>query len=134
MNPTLLLDTHVLVRWLTAPRKLSRDQTRVLREAMRNRRPVAVSAISLLEIAVFFGIDASRMEVPARRILDSIGSSAAIQIEPLTVEVAEEVAAIGGALRDPADRAIVCTARVRGLRLLTSDQRIIDSRLVPVVA
>jgi PIN domain nuclease of toxin-antitoxin system len=36
-------------------------------------------------------------------------------------------------LRDPADRTIVATARVRNLRLLTSDQRIIESNLVPVV-
>lgn len=134
MSPALLLDTHVLVRWLASPQKLSRDQSHVLRDAMRNRRPVAVSAISLLEIAVLFGTDASRTEVPARRILDSIESIPALQIEPFTIEIAEEVAAIGGALRDPADRAIVCTARVRGLRLLTSDQRIIESRLVPVLA
>jgi PIN domain nuclease of toxin-antitoxin system len=37
-------------------------------------------------------------------------------------------------LRDPSDRAIVATARVRNLRLLTSDQRIIGSNLVAVVA
>jgi PIN domain nuclease of toxin-antitoxin system len=49
------------------------------------------------------------------------------------VEVAAEVAALGGYLRDPADRAIVSTARVRRLKLVTSDQRIIDSGLVPVV-
>jgi PIN domain nuclease of toxin-antitoxin system len=49
------------------------------------------------------------------------------------VDVAAEVAAIGGSLRDPADRATVGTARVRRLRLVTSDQRIIDSGLVPVV-
>jgi PIN domain nuclease of toxin-antitoxin system len=48
--------------------------------------------------------------------------------------IAVEVAALGEALRDPADRAIVCTARTRGLKLITSDQRIIDSDLVPVVA
>ncbi len=40
---------------------------------------------------------------------------------------------MGGALRDPADRAIVATARIHNLKLLTSDQRIIDSRLVPFI-
>lgn len=35
--------------------------------------------------------------------------------------------------RDPADRAIVATARVHRLRLVTSDQRIIESKLVPVI-
>jgi PIN domain nuclease of toxin-antitoxin system len=36
-------------------------------------------------------------------------------------------------VRDPADRAIVATARVHRLLLVTSDQRIIESKLVPVV-
>jgi PIN domain nuclease of toxin-antitoxin system len=49
-------------------------------------------------------------------------------------EVALEVASLGGDLRDPAVRAIISTARVHRLRLLTSDQRIIESNLVPVVA
>jgi hypothetical protein len=44
----------------------------------------------------------------------------------LDVEIAAEVAALGDMLRDPADRAIVATARIQSLRLLTSDQRIIE--------
>jgi PIN domain nuclease of toxin-antitoxin system len=36
-------------------------------------------------------------------------------------------------LHDPADRAIVCTARVHSLRLVTSDRRIVDSNLVSVI-
>jgi len=40
---------------------------------------------------------------------------------------------MGNALRDPADRAIVATARVHRLRLVTSDQRIIESKLVLVI-
>jgi len=47
--------------------------------------------------------------------------------------VAKEVTMLGGALRDPADRAIVASARVHRLRLLTSDRRIIESNLVSVV-
>lgn len=41
---------------------------------------------------------------------------------------------IAAGLRDPADRAIVATARVHRLKLITSDQRIIASGLVPVIA
>ena len=52
---------------------------------------------------------------------------------PLTFEIAIEAAQLGAALRDPADQAIVATARVHRLRLLTSDERIIDSKLVGVV-
>jgi PIN domain nuclease of toxin-antitoxin system len=54
------------------------------------------------------------------------------RILPLTYEVALDVASLS-VLRDPADRAIAGTARVHRLRLVTSDQRIIESKLVPVV-
>jgi PIN domain nuclease of toxin-antitoxin system len=134
LNPRFLLDTHVVIRWRAAPKKLSRDQARILREAVRQREPLAVSAITLLEIAVLFGEGTTRSGIPARELLLELESDPALQIVPLTVDVAAEVAALGASLRDPADRAIVATARVRKLRLLTSDQRIIDSKLVPVVA
>ena len=52
---------------------------------------------------------------------------------PLNYEVAAEAALLAN-LRDPADRAIVATARVHRLTLVTSDQRIIESKLVPVIA
>jgi len=133
LSPRFLLDTHVVVRWLAAPRKLSREQTRVLRDAVRRRESLAVSAITLLEIAILFGQGSARSGIPVEKLLDELESSPVFQIVPLTVDVAAEVAALGGSLRDPADRAMVATARVRRLRLLTSDQRIIESGLVPVV-
>jgi PIN domain nuclease of toxin-antitoxin system len=133
LSPRFLLDTHVVVRWLAAPRKLSREQARVLRDAVRRRESLAVSAITLLEIAILFGQGSARSGIPVEKLLDELESSPVFQIVPLTVDVAAEVAALGGSLRDPADRAMVATARVRRLRLLTSDQRIIESGLVPVV-
>lgn len=133
LSPRFLLDTHIVVYWLAEPKKLSREQLRVLRESVRRREPVAVSAITLLEIAVLFGEGSTRSNVPAGRLLGALESNPAFQIVPFTVDVAAEVAALGRALRDPADRAIVCTARIRKLRLMTLDRRIIDSNLVPVV-
>jgi PIN domain nuclease of toxin-antitoxin system len=59
-------------------------------------------------------------------------SNPAFRILPLTCEVALDAAALG-VLRDPADRVIAATARVHRLRLVTSDQRIIDSKLVQVL-
>ncbi|MDQ2841938.1 MAG: type II toxin-antitoxin system VapC family toxin [Acidobacteriota bacterium] len=133
MNPRFLLDTHIFVHWLATPGKLSREQARVLREAVLRREPVAISAISLVEMAVLFGEGSTRSAIPVDELFNEIESNPALQIVPLTVDVASEVAAVSGSLRDPADRVIVCTARVRKLRLVTSDRRIIDSNLVSVV-
>jgi PIN domain nuclease of toxin-antitoxin system len=105
-----------------------------LRDAVHRRKPIAISAITLLKVAVLFGQRRSRNEVALDELLDDFESDPAFQSIPFTVKVAKEVAAIGEGLRDPADRAIVAPARIGKLKLLTSDQRIIDSGLTPVIA
>jgi len=130
LTPRFLLDTHVVVRWVIEPQKLSRDQRRTLEAAAARREIVALSAVSLLEIAALE--ERGRIRVDVREIFRVLQSELTFQILPITFEIAEESATLT-ALRDPADRAIVATALVHGLRLFTSDQRIIDSKLVPVV-
>jgi PIN domain nuclease of toxin-antitoxin system len=130
--PRLLLDTHIVVRWLTNPKKLSREQTRVLEAAVHRGEPVALSAMSLLEIAVLGSAGKLGIKVPLDELFEDLDTPL-FQILPITREVAAEVAVLG-TLRDPADRAIVATARVHRLRLVTSDQRIVESKLVPVLA
>ncbi len=133
MTSRFLLDTHVVIRWLAEPARLSREQTRVLRGAVLRGEPVALSAITLLEIAVLLGDGGHRINASIDELFGELEANALFRILPLSVEVAAEVASLGPSLRDPADRAIVATARVHHLRLLTSDQRIIGSKLVPVV-
>jgi PIN domain nuclease of toxin-antitoxin system len=127
------LDTHVVVRWLIDARSLSRVQSRVLEGAVRRAEPVALSAISLLEIAIWNSEGKLRLKVTLAEFLDDMQNSEVFEILPLSYQIASDVAALGS-LRDPADRAIVATARVHRLRLMTSDQRIIESKLVPVIA
>lgn len=133
MRPRLLLDTHVVVRWLADPKKLSRGQSRILDAAVRRSEPVALSAITLLEIAVLTADGRLRLKAALDELLVALQANPLVQVIPLSYEIASEVASLGGGLRDPADRAIVATTRVHRLRLVTSDQRIIESKLVPVV-
>lgn len=121
-----------MVRWLTDPKKLSREQTRVLESAVRRSEPLTLSAISLLEIAVLGSAGKLGLKVALEELFEDL-QTPVFEIRPLTCEVAAEVVLLG-ILRDPADRAIVATARVGRLRLVTSDQRIIESKLVPVLA
>src|SRR5882724_12239214 len=88
LNPRFLLDTHILVHWLIAPKKLSREQFRVLREAVRRREPFAVSAITLLEIAVLFGRGRTRSDIPVETLLSRLESDPGLQVVPFTVDVA----------------------------------------------
>ncbi len=132
MARRFLLDTHVVVRWLSEPKRLSPDQSRVLRAAVQRAEPVAVSDITLLEIANLFTRGKPRIEANIERFFGELTGNRLIEILPLTVEIATEVPLLTG-LSDPADRAIVATARVHGLRLLTSDQRILAAHLVPTI-
>ena len=133
MLPRLLLDTHVAVRWLIDPKKLSREQIHALKEVTRRAEPVTLSSMSLLEMAVLSNQGKLKLKTSLDKLFEDLQANPLLRVLPLTYEIAAEVASMGNALRDPADRAIVATARVHRLRLVTSDQRIIESKLVPVI-
>jgi PIN domain nuclease of toxin-antitoxin system len=126
------LDTHILIRWLFEARNLSRTQLRALELAVRRGEPLAVSAISLLETALLASGGKPALKVSLEALFQDLSANPVFRILPLTYEVALDVASLG-VLRDPADRTIVATARVHRLRLVTSDQRIIQSQLVQVL-
>jgi len=131
--PRLLLDTHVAVRWLIDPKKLSREQIHALKEVTRRAEPVTLSSMSLLEMAVLSNQGKLKLKTSFDKLFEDLQANPLLRVLPLTYEIAAEVASMGNALRDPADRAIIATARVHRLRLVTSDQRIIESKLVPVI-
>jgi PIN domain nuclease of toxin-antitoxin system len=131
VTPKFLLDTHIVIRWLSSPKKLSSDQARVMREAERQRETVAISAFTLIEIAML-AQSARKMAGRADQIFSALETTPMFEILPITIPIAIDAGALM-MLRDSADRTIVATARVHGLRLLTSDQRIIDSKLVSVI-
>jgi PIN domain nuclease of toxin-antitoxin system len=128
----LLFDTHILIRCRAEPKKLSRDQLRVIERAAESNESVAVSAVTLLEVALLLSADRLR-NLGLDDLFGEFDTRPSIRILPITLEIASDVTSLIRTLRDPADCTIVATARVHGLRLLTSDQRIIRSKLVPVI-
>jgi PIN domain nuclease of toxin-antitoxin system len=122
----LLLDTNVVIRFATAPGKLSREQ----RPAVQSGS--AQSACWRSQSSTAGG--STRIKGDLCRLIDLIDENPLCHILPVTVEIAREVAAVGGFLRDPADRAIMATACVHRLKLLTADERIGESQLVPVIS
>src|ERR1035441_3003850 len=112
--PRLLLDTHVLIRWLFEVRKLSRPQLRALESAVQRGEPMALSAVSLMEIAVLASGEKPTLRVSLDDFFRDLNSNPVFRILPLTCDVALDIAALS-VLRDPADRAIAATARVHRL-------------------
>lgn len=127
----LLLDTHIILHWIAGSRDLSRNQATVINTASLRGEPLGVSAASLLEIAILVDLGRVKIDGPVDEFLQTL-EAAPYRVFPLTADIAAEA---GGfrILKDPTDRAIAATARVHGLRLVTSDQRILDSHLVSTI-
>jgi PIN domain nuclease of toxin-antitoxin system len=128
-----LLDTKVLIRWVTEPKKLSREQKRVLEGLEDRQQAFGVSAMTLIELAVIQGNGGKKIRGDVGQIIQLLENNPLCRILPISPEIAREVAKLGTVLRDPADRTIVATARIHGLALLTADQLIVESRLVSVI-
>ncbi|MFN0105605.1 MAG: type II toxin-antitoxin system VapC family toxin [Bryobacteraceae bacterium] len=128
-----LVDTHILIRWLGDPHRLSKEQTRILENLIRHQEPVGVSAASLVELASL-SCDASRVKrFNFEKIVFELETREAFVLLPITPQITREARVLVPILRDPADTFIAATARAHGLRLLTSDTRIINANCVSTV-
>jgi PIN domain nuclease of toxin-antitoxin system len=87
----------------------------------------------LLEIATLTTFGKLRLRSPIQTFFADLQANSFVQVLPLTYEIALELPSLGWVLPDPADRAIVATARFHRLRLVTSDERIAASGLVKVI-
>lgn len=129
---TLLADTHVWYRWRAEPKKLSRVHARALARAEQRRESVAVSAISLWELAMLAASGRIQVRLALEPWISEMADDLFISVLSLTPEIAAKSVGLAGLPRDPADRLIAATALCHGLTLLTSDERIIAWGGVPV--
>jgi PIN domain nuclease of toxin-antitoxin system len=129
----IVIDTHVLVWWLTRAPGLSRKAERTL-AAHGDPGQIVVSAISLLEIATAVRRGRLELSIPLDQWLADINSLPEIRIEP----VSADIAALAGSLAepmhgDPADRLIVSTAFTLGVPLVTGDKKLQEYRGVKTI-
>lgn len=134
MDRPALLDTHILVWAANADRRLSKAVSRVVAQATAER-PLLISDISLWEIALLHETGRIKLALPLRDWLEQAVGSPAVRRCGIGPAVAATVAELPPTFhRDPADRILVATALVHGAVLLTADERIIDSGLVPTLS
>lgn len=131
---TLLLDTHIVLWWLGEFDRLSAAQVRTLKQADADGERIGVAAVTLWEIAKLVERGRIQLTQPVDIILDAIEQHPAMELLPLTARVALESTRLGDRVpSDPTDQLIIATARVHALRLMTSDDRIRKSGVVPVI-
>ncbi len=110
----LLLDTHVVLWWMTS----SPDLPEPVREAIAAEDLAFVSVASIWETGLKQPLGKLRApENVAARIADS-----GFQVAPITAAHAIAASALPWHHRDPFDRIMIAQAKVEGLTLVTSDR------------
>lgn len=114
-----LLDTHILLWGLMAPRRLGRAT-----QAILEHEAVHVSALSVWELLL--KQERGKLQLPPGSLIGAIEQAGA-KLLPFTPEHAVSAAQIRLTHDDPIDRLLVGTARAEGMVLLTRDAQILES-------
>jgi PIN domain nuclease of toxin-antitoxin system len=126
-------DTHPLVFWSSNRKKrLGKRARRILQETEQGKHSIIVPIVVLEEINRLMEKKIVHLNVPFRRWTEELERSANFLIQAYTLEVLLESISLA-AIRDPADRAIVATARHLRFPLITADELIHDGDWVDTV-
>lgn len=119
--PTFL-DTHAWVWWVTEDRRLSR-RARAAIDAAIGHDGVAISLISVWEIAKKVEKQQLVLDRPLHDWLAQAMSAAGLSVAPLTVAILTDSCTLPQPFHgDPADQIIVASVREHHARLITKDR------------
>jgi len=129
----IVLDTHILVWWVSGSGRLSVRARRAIEQGLR-RSPAIVSTISLLEIATAVRRCRLELALPLDQWMADLRALPELQFQPVSFEIAALAGSFDEATPgDPADRIIVATALTSRAKLVTADERLRGSALVATV-
>ena len=119
----IVLDTHILVWWLSQKEKLPPPQE----DAIENAKAVVVNVISLWELAKLVEHGRILLNCPVLEWMKNALSHPKIQLLPLTPDIIVLSTQLPGNFhKDPADQLIVATAIKLEAPLLTKDTKILS--------
>jgi PIN domain nuclease of toxin-antitoxin system len=128
----ILVDTHVVV-WLAFDQaQLSKNARAAINDARQNGDGLAISDITLLELATLSNTGRIRLDISLESFLHEV--EARFIILPISGRACVRVLGLPTTYpKDPADRIIGATALVEGLSLLTADREIRRSRALHTI-
>lgn len=128
----ILVDTHAVV-WLAFDQdKISKKAKIAIDEARKNAEGLAISDISLLELATLVSKGRIFLNISLESFLQEVESR--FVVLPISGRACARAMALPATYpNDPADRIIGATALVEGLSLLTADREIRRSRAVQTI-
>jgi PIN domain nuclease of toxin-antitoxin system len=128
----IVLDTHVLVWWLTGATALSPKAKRAV--ATAEPHGLIVSAMSVLEIATLCRRKRLSFNVPVDAWLADIRRLPELRFEPVTDIIAQLAGSFSDEMHgDPADRVIAATAIHLGVKLVTADAKLRGNKTLPTI-
>lgn len=128
----ILVDTHIVVWLAFEPKLLSRKAQAAIDEARGHGDGLAISDITLFELAILATKGRVRLRISIESFLQEAESRFAVL--PLTGRICARAVELPAPYpRDPADRLIGATALTQGLSLLTADREIRRSKVVPTI-
>jgi len=128
----ILVDTHVVLWLALEPARISRKAAGVMEETRHSGQGLAISDMTLLEIAVIESKNRIHLSASLETFLTEVESR--FVVLPITGRVC--VRAMGLPVtypKDPADRIIGATALVEGIPLITADSDIHKSKALPTI-
>lgn len=128
----ILVDTHVVV-WLAFDQgKISKKAKIAVDEARKNAEGLAISDITLLELATLVSKGRIFLNISLESFLQEVESR--FVVLPISGRACARARALPATYpNDPADRIIGATALVEGLSLLTADREIRRSRAIQTI-
>ncbi len=128
----ILVDTHV-VAWLAFDQdQLSRKARAAIDHARKKGEGLAISDITLFELAALVNRDRIRLDISLESFLQEV--EARFVVLPITGRACVRALGLPAAYpKDPADRIIGATALVEGLSLLTADREIRRSKALHTI-
>jgi PIN domain nuclease of toxin-antitoxin system len=128
----ILLDTHVVV-WLAFDQEqISKKARNAIDDARKNADGLAISDITLLELATLASKGRIRLGISLESFLQEV--EARFIVLPISGRACARITGLPASYpKDPADRIIGATALVEGLYLLTADREIRRSRTVQTI-
>ncbi|MEJ2619033.1 MAG: type II toxin-antitoxin system VapC family toxin [Candidatus Thiodiazotropha sp.] len=130
----IVIDTHVLVWWVSGKKSLSTTAGKVIQDTLHNGGEVIVSSISAWEIAMLIAKRRLVLSMDIESWLDEVNQIDGVRFLPVDNEIAIKSTVLPGEFhKDPADRIIVATARKLAAPLVTADEKIIQYAHVKTV-
>ena len=123
---SIIIDTHVFLWLMEGSPELQPSEIELINKVVNNGQ-VLVASISIWEIAMLQKLGKITLSMPIKDWVEESLNQKGIVIVTFDVAILiESVFLPGNFHKDPADRMIAATSRIKKVPLLTRDQRILD--------